>query len=201
MKITTKQAAYKAPIERQISRNNKIIAQALRKLLVPALLIAASTTQADCNLTVQFTRNNQAALSEVTSIIYRQGAFIAADDRHSYTVKLPCPSEYQIAATSGAQHRHPPLRASRGIRTSGCFGEAGAKDGRCVVSITYIFTCDKCGITEKINVDAAISCKEQETHFYIKGIDHNDDENHLCQDCFDVWWSQSGEADDKEGAA
>lgn len=107
MKITTKQAAYKAPIERQISSNNKIIAQALRKLLVPALLIAASTTlKADtCNLTVQFTRNNQAALSEVTSIIYRQGAFIAADDRHSYTVKLPCPSAYQIAATSGAQQR------------------------------------------------------------------------------------------------
>lgn len=106
MKITTKQAAYKAPIERYISRKNKIIAKGLRKLVVPALLAISLTAHADCNLTVQFTKaDGQPVFSEVTSVIYRLGAFIAADDRHSYTIKLPCPSTYQIAATSGSQQR------------------------------------------------------------------------------------------------
>lgn len=105
MKITTKQAAYTAPIERHISRKNKIIAQALRKLAVPALLLATSTSQADCSLTINFTRASQAALTEITSVIYRQGAFIAAETRHSYTVDLPCPAQYQIAATSSSNQR------------------------------------------------------------------------------------------------
>lgn len=84
-----------------------IACRALRKIAVPALLIAATNAQADtCNLKVQFTQaDGQPLFTEVTSVIYRLGAFIAADDRHSYTIKLPCPSTYQIAATSGSQQR------------------------------------------------------------------------------------------------
>lgn len=83
-----------------------VACRALRKLAVPALLAASLNANADCNLTVQFTRaDGQPLFTEVTSVIYRMGAFIAADDRHSYTVKLPCPAIYQIAATSSAQQR------------------------------------------------------------------------------------------------
>lgn len=83
-----------------------IACRALRKIAVPALLVAATSAKADCNLTVQFTHaDGQPLFTEVTSVIYRDGAFIAADDRHSYTVNLPCPATYQIAATSGNQQR------------------------------------------------------------------------------------------------
>ena len=81
----------------------------LSKLLAwatPAMLAASLSANADCNLTVQFTKaDGQPLFTEVTSVIYRMGAFIAADDRHSYTVKLPCPAQYQIAATSTNQQR------------------------------------------------------------------------------------------------
>lgn len=84
-----------------------IACRAINKIAIPALLIAASTTaNADCKLTVQFTQSDgQPLFTEVTSVIYRMGAFIAADDRHSYTVTLPCPAEYQIAATTGSTQR------------------------------------------------------------------------------------------------
>lgn len=98
MKITTKQAAYKAPIERYISRKNKIIAQGLRKLVVPALLAASVTAQADCNLTVQFQTQGNPALQAVTSIISQGDNFLTAESRHSYTIQLPCPAEYNLVA-------------------------------------------------------------------------------------------------------
>lgn len=99
--------AEKKPVTYQAYLFARIACPALRKLAVPALLIAATNAQADtCNLTVQFTRaDGQPLFTEVTSVIYRLDSFIAADDRHSYTIKLPCPSTYQIAATSGSQQR------------------------------------------------------------------------------------------------
>lgn len=76
-----------------------IACRALSKIAVPALLIAASTTaQADCILTVQFSTQGNPALHPVTSIISQNGSFMAAENRHSYTIQLPCPAQYELVA-------------------------------------------------------------------------------------------------------
>lgn len=73
----------------------------LSKLLAwatPAMLAASLNANADCNLTVQFTTQGNPALHEVTSIISQNDNFMAAENRHSYTIQLPCPAQYNLVA-------------------------------------------------------------------------------------------------------
>lgn len=58
------------------------------------------------------------------------------------------------------------------------------------MSITYIFKCDQCGCEEEHETAGFMSQKEQSTFLYIRGIDHESGENHLCQDCYDVQWEE-----------
>lgn len=55
------------------------------------------------------------------------------------------------------------------------------------MSITYIFTCDRCGHEDTAySDDVFMSVRDQKTYLHIKTEDHDEREEHLCQDCYDV---------------
>lgn len=71
------------------------------KLALAALILLtiSQAALADCTLTVAITNQGRPAFEPITSVIYAGDQFVAAENRHSYTIALPCDREYQLVAT------------------------------------------------------------------------------------------------------
>lgn len=76
-----------------MKNNNKITLAAL------ILLTISQAALADCHLTVAITNQGRPAFEPITSVIYASDEFVAAENRHSYTIALPCDREYQLVIT------------------------------------------------------------------------------------------------------
>lgn len=76
-----------------MKNNNKLA------LLSFLSLFLAQTALADCHLTVAITSQGRPAFEPITSVIYAQSEFVAAENRHSYTIALPCDRSYQLVIT------------------------------------------------------------------------------------------------------
>ncbi len=76
-----------------MKNNNKLVLLSLLTLSISQAALA------DCTLTVAITNQGRPAFEPITSVIYANGEFVAAENRHSYNIALPCDREYQLVIT------------------------------------------------------------------------------------------------------